>query len=213
MPARGRESIRWALGTAVVVAALAALVLTGATARLDEGLVGAATDVTRAHPRLRAALIVAEELTRPVWLYAVATVGCLVTGWRARVPRRALAAWLTMMAIWGAAALLKVVLGRERPVVADAVWEHDGLSFPSGHATNSTAMALGLTVLLWPLVGLRTRRLLVLTSTVLVTVAVLDRVFLGVHYPSDVVAGVLFGGGLMYAASRVWPRALSVPPS
>ena len=205
MPAGGRESIRWAFATAVLVAALAALVLTGATARLDEALVVAATDVTRAYPQLRVSLIVVEELTRPVWLYAVATVGCLVTGWRARVPRRALAAWLTMMAIWGAAALLKVVVGRERPVVADAVWDHDGLSFPSGHATNSTAMALGLTLLLWPLVGPHTRRLLAVGAALFVTLVVLDRVFLGVHYPSDVVAGMLFGGGLTYAASRIWP--------
>jgi undecaprenyl-diphosphatase len=110
-----------------------------------------------------------------------------------------------MMVVWGAAALLKLVVGRERPVVADAVWDHGGLSFPSGHATNSAAMALGLTLLLWPLVGRRTRGLLVLGAILLVSLAVLDRVFLGVHYPSDVVAGMVFGGGLTYAASRSWP--------
>lgn len=207
---RGRDSLRYALATVVLVATLAALVLTGATERLDEAAVTAATDVTRAYPGLRAALIVLEEVTRPVWLYAVATVVCAVTAAWGRVPRRALAAWLTMMAIWGSAALLKLLVGRVRPTVTDAVWDHGGLSFPSGHATNTTAMTLGVTLLLWPLVGVAVRRLLVVTSLVLVTVVVLDRVFLGVHYPSDVVAGMVLGGGLMLAGSRLWPSTDTV---
>ena len=119
---------------------------------------------------------------------------------------RALAAWLTMMAVWGSAALLKLVVGRERPDVADAVWDHGGLSFPSGHATNATAMSLAVAVLLWPVVGATARRGLVLGAAALVTAAVLDRVLLGVHYPSDVLAGMLYGGGLVLAGSRLWPR-------
>lgn len=191
--------------TVVSVATLAVLVLTGATERIDRAAVTAATDVTRAYPLVRESLIVLEELTRPIWLYALAAVVCVVAGWRGRVPRRALAAWLTMMAIWGSAALLKLFVGRVRPTVSDAVWDHGGLSFPSGHATNTTAMTLGITLLLWPLVGSLARRLLVVASLLLVVVVVLDRVFLGVHYPSDVIAGMLFGGGLMLAGSRLWP--------
>ncbi|MCA1780596.1 MAG: phosphatase PAP2 family protein [Dermatophilaceae bacterium] len=198
---------RYALATAVGVATLAVLVFTGATERFDQAAVTAATDVTRAYPGLREALVVLEELTRPVWLYAVATVVCVVAGWWARMPRRALAAWLTMMAIWGSAALLKLVVGRERPAVEDAVWDHGGLSFPSGHATNTTAMTLTLALLLWPVVGVLVRRLLVVGATLLVAVVVLDRVFLGVHYPSDVIAGVIFGGGLTLAGSRLWPSS------
>lgn len=205
MTTRGRDSFQSALVTVVSVATLAVLVRTRATERIDRAAVTAATDVTRAYPLLRESLIVLEELTRPIWLYALATVVCVVAGWRGRVPRRALAAWLTMMAIWGSAALLKLLVGRVRPTVSDAVWDHGGLSFPSGHATNTTAMTLGVTLLLWPLVGSLARRLLVVASLLLVVAVVLDRVFLGVHYPSDVLAGMLFGGGLMLAGSRLWP--------
>lgn len=207
MTARGRESLRYALATAIAVATLAMLVGAGATERLDQAAVTAATDVTRGSPVLRDALIVVEEVTRPVWLYALATVVCIVAGWRGRLPRRAFAAWLTMMAVWGAAALLKLVVGRERPAVADPVWDHAGLSFPSGHATNTTAMALGVTLMIWPLAGCLARRLLVTGALLLVAVVVLDRVFLGVHYPSDVIAGMIFGGGLVLAGSRLWPPA------
>ena len=206
MTERGRDSLRYALATVVLVSTLAMLVVTGATTGLDTAVVTAATDLTRAHPWLRETLIVVEEVTRPVWLYAVATAVCAVAAVRGGLARRALAAWLTMMAVWGSAALLKLVVGRERPDVADAVWDHGGLSFPSGHATNATAMSLAVAVLLWPVVGATARRGLVLGAAALVTAAVLDRVLLGVHYPSDVLAGMLYGGGLVLAGSRLWPR-------
>jgi membrane-associated phospholipid phosphatase len=205
MATRARESPRYAVATLVAVVTLAVLVGTGGTERLDQAAVAAATDVTRAYPVLRDVLIAVEELTRPVWLYALATVVCIAVGRWGRAPRRAFAAWVTMMVVWGAAALLKLAVGRERPSVVDAVWSHSGLSFPSGHATNTTAMTLGVTLLLWPLAGTLARRLLVVGGLLLVTVVVLDRVFLGVHYPSDVVAGMAFGGGLMLAGSRLWP--------
>jgi membrane-associated phospholipid phosphatase len=204
---RGPAAVgRYALATAVAFLTVTVLVATGATERADEWAVTAATDVTRAYPWLREALVVVEEVTRPIWLYAVATVICLVVAWRAGMWRRAAAAWATMMAVWALAALLKLVVGRQRPSLVDAVWEHGGLSFPSGHATNVTAMTLGLLLLLRPLLSDPVRRVLAAAACVLVAVVVLDRVFLGVHYPSDVVAGMVLGGGLVLAGSRVWPQ-------
>ena len=196
---------RYALATLVGFLTIAVLVGTGATERFDQTVVDAATDVTRAYPWLRDALIVVEEVTRPVWLYAVATLVCIVAGWRAGIARRAAAAWVTMMAVWGTAALLKLVVGRERPTVADAVWEHGGLSFPSGHATNSTAMTVALLVMLAPVLSRPVHRGLTVAAVLFVGVVVLHRVFLGVHYPSDVVAGMVLGGGLVLAGSRLWP--------
>jgi membrane-associated phospholipid phosphatase len=208
---------RYALATLVGFLTIAALVVAGAAQRLDQAAVDAATDVTRAYPWLREALVVVEEVTRPVWLYAVATAVCIVAGLLAGIWRRAAAAWLTMMAVWGTAALLKLVVGRERPTVVDAVWDHGGLSFPSGHATNSTAMTLAVLLMLAPLLGDRVRRALGVGAVVFVAVVVLHRVFLGVHYPSDVLAGVVLGGGLVLAGSRLWPpgtapTASDVPP-
>ncbi|KAB7743999.1 phosphatase PAP2 family protein [Nostocoides sp. F2B08] len=201
----GAASGRYALATVVGFVTLAMLVATGATERFDQAAVTAATDVTRAYPWLRDALIVVEEVTRPIWLYAVATAICIVAAWRLGMRRRAAAAWLTMMVVWGTAALLKLVVGRERPSVVDAVWEHDGLSFPSGHATNSAAMATAVLILLAPVLAVGLRRGLVVAAVLFVAVVALHRVFLGVHYPSDVVAGVVFGCGLVFALSRLWP--------
>ena len=206
MTDHGRAALgRYALATVVGFLTIAVLVATGATERVDQTAVTAATDVTRAYPWLRDALVVVEEVTRPVWLYAVATAVCIVAGWRLGMWRRAAAAWLTMMAVWGAAALLKLVVGRERPSVVDAVWEHDGLSFPSGHATNSAAMTTAVLILLVPVLAVGLRRGLAIAAVLFVAVVALHRVFLGVHYPSDVIAGVVFGGGLVLAVSRLWP--------
>jgi len=197
-------AIRYASATVICIVTLAVLVRTGATQTVDAGLVERAAGFTSGRPGLLRGLELFEEVTRPVWLYAVVTPLILLTGWRARVWRRAAAAWVSLMVLWSSAALLKIVVGRPRP--AAALVEASGLSFPSGHATNIAAVTVGLALLLWPLVGSRERRLLVAVGVVLTVAVVLDRVFLGVHYPSDVLAGVLYGGGFVAAASRLWPR-------
>jgi undecaprenyl-diphosphatase len=204
---------RYALATVVGFLTIAVLVATGATQRFDEAAVTAATDVTRAYPWLLEVLVVIEEVTRPIWLYALATLICIVAGWRLGMWRRAGAAWLTMMAVWTIAALLKLVVGRERPSVVEAVWEHSGLSFPSGHATNSAAMTTAALLMLAPVLSQGVRRGLTVAAVVVVVVIVLDRVLLGVHYPSDVIAGVVLGCGLVLAGSRLWPAATTRAPS
>lgn len=198
-------AVRDTLTTIVLVTTLTVLVLTGATQAWDQAAVDAATEVTRERDLL-GALTLLEGITRPVWLSAFATIVCLVVGWRAGIPLRAGAAWASMMLIWGGAALLKQLVDRDRPTVANAVWDRDGLSFPSGHASTMTAVTLGLMLLLWPLVGRLERWLMGVSATILIVIVVLDRVLLGVHYPSDVLAGMIFGGGLLLASSQIWPR-------
>jgi undecaprenyl-diphosphatase len=89
----------------------------------------------------------------------------------------------------------KALVGRPRPPVhqLEAV---SSTSFPSGHATQATAFFLVLTVVLTPACAPRWVRLLVTgTAIVIVAAVALSRVYLGVHYPTDVVAGMLLGGG------------------
>jgi undecaprenyl-diphosphatase len=105
------------------------------------------------------------------------------------------AVWL-LATIWGAAMLgfaLKELIGRARPVVAEPVSHAPGLSFPSGHALSAT---VGCGLLL--LVALRYlhragRALAAAAAVLIVLVTALARVGLGVHFVSDVVAGVVLG--------------------
>jgi membrane-associated phospholipid phosphatase len=82
--------------------------------------------------------------------------------------------------------LLKLVFQRDRPALWEPLVTEHSYSFPSGHAMASSALALSFIVIFW-----NTRyRYLVTAIAGIYTVAVgFSRLYLGVHYPSDVIAG------------------------
>ncbi len=106
--------------------------------------------------------------------------------------------------------VMKSFLHRARPTALyDGV---EAFSFPSGHATLSTAI-LGITILLLvhPLSD-PVRRMAYLTTAILIALIALSRVYLLAHWPSDVLAGVLFGGSLVFAmAFLLHGRDLRLP--
>ncbi len=179
--------------------------------RFDERAIRSATDVTRAHPLLFDALIVWQEVFQPWRVYLVAGAAVVVV-WRAAL--RARAAWglATMLVGWNLGLQVKWWVERARPVYDDPVSSAPGFSFPSGHAFN-TAMATGtVLVMAWPLLVRRppaTRIALVAAAVLVVVLTSADRVFLGVHFPTDVTAGVLLAAGLTaasYVGFRDRPR-------
>ena len=90
--------------------------------------------------------------------------------------------------------LLKSVYDRSRPDLVDHLVTTHTASFPSGHATMSTVVYLTLAALLVRIVEQMRVRLYVLGVAVLLSVAVgLSRIYLGVHWPSDVAAGWALG--------------------
>jgi undecaprenyl-diphosphatase len=184
--------------------------------RIDEASIRAATDLTRAHPAFKTFLVAWQEATQPRWPYIAATGLCIWVWRRHGLRSRAIWAFVTMMVAWNLQLVLKEVVRRTRPVVTDAVSHAPGYSFPSGHAANAAAIATALVLLVWPVVSPRTRRVVVTVGAVAVLVTMADRVFLGVHFPSDVVAGLLFGTGLVgasYLGYLGWnPRTPDDPP-
>ena len=202
---RGRrllKAVGYGLAFAVPITALAFVVREKflPVIELDERAIAAATDLTRANPWLRTVLIGWQESTQPRWLYIAATVVCVVVWRRYGLKTRAAWAFVTMMVAWSLQLALKETVRRARPVVSDPVSHAPGYSFPSGHAANSAAIATVMVLLLWPLLSPVARRWLVAALGTVVVVTALDRVFLGVHFPSDVLAGVLFGVGLATAS-------------
>jgi undecaprenyl-diphosphatase len=117
------------------------------------------------------------------------------------VRKQAHAAWLVLGSTLGgtlAMNLLKSAFERPRPTVVPHLVNVSSLSFPSGHAMISAAVYLTLGALLARIVQTRLVKLYCIGVAVFFSFLIgLTRVYLGVHYPSDVLAG--WTAGLCWA--------------
>jgi membrane-associated phospholipid phosphatase len=129
-------------------------------------------------------------------LLAVTLVAALVLLLRRRVAHAALIA----AALGGGEALnwaLKAAFERPRPAFSEPLATAAGFSFPSGHAMVSMTVYGALAYVIATRVkSVRTRLLIVGSALALVLAIGFSRVYLGVHYVSDVLAG--FSAGLVW---------------
>lgn len=103
--------------------------------------------------------------------------------------------------------LCKLAFARERPACGDAIGMESTFAFPSGHASAATALygALALLILRSGLPQ-RTRIAVAAVLALLIAAIGFSRVYLGVHYPSDVLGGVLLGAACVAAGSAAATR-------
>ena len=87
----------------------------------------------------------------------------------------------------------KPVFARDRPSLWQSIAPESNYSFPSGHAMGSMTLACVCVLLAWPT---RWRWPFIAASAVFVPMVGLSRIYLGVHYPSDILAG--------WAAAAAW---------
>ena len=200
---RGTVILGWLLALAVGLLAFGALAATALRPRVDavdrwvtgqvHGYAGPMTDS-----------LMRDITSLGSTVFLVTLVGVIVIALVIRRDRPD--ALLLVAALVGSAVLnevLKVVFDRPRPEL-DWAESIAGPSFPSGHAMNSFVVyvVLGLLVLRWwgPRAGIAALSL----SLVVATLVGISRIYLGVHWATDVVAGAIAGALYLLVLVPAW---------
>ena len=180
---------------------------------LDTGAAETFNRIDVAHPELVTAAEVASHVFDPnVFRVALTVIAVMyvVQGERHH------AAWL-IVTVFGGAGLgfgLKEIVGRARPVLPDPISAAPGLSFPSGHALGASIGCCLLLLITLRFLPRRGRIAAVITAAMIVGVVALARVVLGVHFVSDVLAGIALGIGwvaVTTSAYIAWRRETGQP--
>ncbi|MEU9251811.1 phosphatase PAP2 family protein [Streptomyces sp. NPDC048270] len=204
------DHLRWAgIGCALLAAVVTALVVAGWRPLLsfDEQVVRDLHRHAVAHPGVTQAMRILSDWVWDPWAMRALAAAAGVLLWLRG--RRELTVRLAV-AVVGATAVqqgLKALVGRERPQWPDPVDRAEFAAYPSGHAMTATVVC-GL--LLW-LLPRRTPRWAAAAAWAAAVVSVLGvgftRIYLGVHWPSDVLGGWLLGVALVaVVAATAGPR-------
>lgn len=147
------------------------------------------------------ALGVSVALSPPAAIAIIATLFCYQL-FVARAPVNGVAVCLVISVGWLSTQVVKLLVSRPRPpadLLTDPLLAKLGTdSFPSGHTAFATAFTIGLMLLA------RRRGLVGALGAVLVFVVGFTRVYGGVHYPSDVVGGMLTALTASLTTAGIW---------
>lgn len=181
----------------VPFALIAALVASGWAPlhALDRDVTNSLNRAANASPHLTSAMTWLTNIFHPN-VFRVAALVLVI--WLFRRRARLTAVWVavTMTAGGLLGGLLKLLFARDRPELLEPVSSAAGYAFPSGHALNSV-LGVAVLVAVFPK----------LTWLWLIPpVTALTRVLLGVHWTSDVMAGLLLGAAVPAITLAVFRR-------
>ncbi len=173
----------------------------------DAAITEALHDWAQRHPGWTDATVWWTNIFAP-WPLRAAVLVLVVWLWR-RSRATALWAITTMVAGGVLGALLKLLIERHRPSFLDPIARAAGFSFPSGHALNA---ALGAGIFILVLLPVVRHRWLLWTGGAIIAVGTaVSRVIIGVHWTSDVLAGLLLGVAVVAATAAAFTRRGLLP--
>lgn len=136
-----------------------------------------------------------------VLLRNLLAIGAIVALLFLRLRREAVLLSFTVAGGWLVNSLLKEAIGRDRPQIVPHLMSAGGDSFPSGHSFNSAVVFIAMALAFATLSSREAVRLTVIGAALAVSMAIAwSRVWLGVHFPSDVIAGWFGGAGWAFLA-------------
>ncbi|NDP48281.1 MAG: phosphatase PAP2 family protein [Sulfuriferula multivorans] len=152
-------------------------------------------------PRTLSGFFEAVTLTGSSWfLFPLATVATIALLWA----KRRFEALLVAASVISAAMLIyliKMVVGRARPILWDTEW-YWGSSFPSGHTLAVAAFATAAALCI-SRIRPASRNLALSLAILWITLVAMSRLVLGVHWPTDVLVAACIGAFLPLAMSVV----------
>ena len=147
------------------------------------------------------------DLGGTIFLGILVLLTAVLYAWKYKDRKTAL--WLIVQSILGAGVLnqlLKVVFQRARPVLEHLV-EQGGYSFPSGHSMGSMICYGGILFLLSKVIHEKTLRLgLIFLGAVLILLIGISRIYLGVHFATDIIGGFSAGAAWLSFVIGIYPK-------
>ncbi|MDO4762244.1 MAG: phosphatase PAP2 family protein [Corynebacterium sp.] len=155
--------------------------------------------VSMRHHTLTPVVVMLTTVCRPLFLSAASLIASIVLFVRGVPVARAGLPALAVIGTSIAVELVKVLIQRPRPPATGWLVEVSTFSFPSGHAAAATACA----VVVW--IGMRgtTHRWVSVAAGVLALCIATSRLYVGVHWLSDVIAGALIGASFTLITAAV----------
>ena len=139
-----------------------------------------------------------------VLLSTLATIAAVVALLFLKLRREAVLFSLTVLLGWLLNNTMKALIGRDRPTLVPHLTDASGMSFPSGHSFASAMIYIGMALAFASMSQRHSvRYTLIGTAMVLSALIAWSRVLLGVHFPSDVMAGWLGGAGWAFLAAAL----------
>ena len=127
-----------------------------------------------------------------VFVLAVGLIS--IAMWRMKLKEDAVVLFVAIISAGVLDTALKLHFRRLRPDVPWALAQEHSFSFPSGHSVGAVVLYGMVTYLLWKHLHTLWQRVLVIATSILLIGGIgASRVYIGVHYPTDVAAGYLVG--------------------
>ncbi|MDI9916039.1 phosphatase PAP2 family protein [Rhodococcus sp. IEGM 1379] len=185
-----RSTVFRVVGLAIALVTLSVQVVqAGWLTRFD----GPVTEWMVAHRSsgLNQVAVAVTDIGSPVATAILGIAAGALLSWRAKSVIPGIVVVGTVGAAAVASTVLKAIVGRERPPTATQVLLETDHSFPSGHVTGTAAL-IGIVVLVVATQHTPSiKRLLMLLAVIVTVIVALTRLYLGVHWLTDVIAGAV----------------------